>query len=336
VCLVRPSLLFLLLYGLYLPLSAVSYYITTTIPLTTFGIHVILKGHFLNRAQILVAFQGVRWAPSSTHLCPGRTAHSARSNQWRKVSRSCPIQPVANFSNPPLTNIRFISTELASLHFQEWQGISCLYGWLHFARTKVIHHQKSCATLVSIPCYASAWCGRCDRCFCWWFLGSLKVLLLQRCCVSSSLLILPPPAWITSSMVIHVIVHYDNRVILTAISWVPGRILRRFWLSFRVWCEAHTLHTSVLAEPHTAPRPVSKARAPDHVPAKIAIISQLHQGQTRPSISPELYQLGRHGSQYHYFSFIIQHYKLFIILESSVSSLNNCILPSFWKSVIWM
>jgi hypothetical protein len=74
-------------------LSAVIYSITTTIPLTTFGILVIFKGHLLNRAQILIAFQGVRWAPSSAHLCPGRTAHSARSSPWHKVSRSCPIQP---------------------------------------------------------------------------------------------------------------------------------------------------------------------------------------------------------------------------------------------------
>jgi hypothetical protein len=93
VCLVLLSWQILLPSGLCVLLTAVSYSIMTTIPLTTFGIHVILKGHTLNIAQILIAFEGVRWAPSSAHLCPGRTAYSARSNPWSKVSRSCPIQP---------------------------------------------------------------------------------------------------------------------------------------------------------------------------------------------------------------------------------------------------
>jgi hypothetical protein len=107
-------------------------------------------------------------------------------------------------------------------------------------------------------------------------------------------------------------------------------------MPFRLWCEPHPLLTSVLAEPHIARGPISGARAPDHVPAKTAFISQLHQGQTRPSIFPELYQLGLQGSQCHYFSFKIQHYELFIKLESSVSSLNNCLPPSFSMCVIWM
>jgi hypothetical protein len=39
-----------------------------------------------------------------------------------------------------------------------------------------------------------------------------------------------------------------------------------------------------------------------------------------------------HASQCHYFSFNIQHSKLLIIFELSVSSLNNCLQPSFSKS----
>jgi hypothetical protein len=87
-------------------------------------------GSVKNNTQIVIASQGVRWAPSSAHLCPGFTTYSARSNQWSKGSRSRPIQDFRHFSTPPLTNIRFIGTELASLHFQGWQGISCLDGWL--------------------------------------------------------------------------------------------------------------------------------------------------------------------------------------------------------------
>jgi hypothetical protein len=50
-----------------------------------------------NNMQIQIASDGVRWAPSSAHICPGRTQYSARSNQISKGSRSSPIQP-ATFS----------------------------------------------------------------------------------------------------------------------------------------------------------------------------------------------------------------------------------------------
>jgi hypothetical protein len=117
-----------------------------------------------------------------------------------------------------------------------------------------------------------------------------------------------------SSIVSHVIFHNDNNplttsgihVIVAAISCFLWRLVHRFWLPFWVWCEPHPLFTSVLAEPQIEPDPISGARAPDHVPAKTAIMSQLHQGQTRPSIFPESYQLGLHGSQCHYFSYKLQ------------------------------
>jgi hypothetical protein len=53
--------------------------------------------HFLsslkNTEQILIAPQGMRWAPTYAHLRPGRTTYSTRSNQWSNGSRLCPIQP---------------------------------------------------------------------------------------------------------------------------------------------------------------------------------------------------------------------------------------------------
>ena len=61
--------------------------------------------------------------------------------------------------------------------------------------------------------------------------GSVCLLLL-----SSFSLLLSPLLWITSSMVSHVIVHYENkplttsgfRVIVKADFWALSRILRRF------------------------------------------------------------------------------------------------------------
>jgi hypothetical protein len=107
-------------------------------------------------------------------------------------------------------------------------------------------------------------------------------------------------------------------------------------------CEVSPIlrRTPLLTETHIAPGPISGPRAPHHVLSKPAIISQLHHGQTRPSFSPNLYQMELHGSQCHYFSFNIQHSKLLIIFESSVSSLNNCLQSSFSKSdmnvAIWI
>jgi hypothetical protein len=50
-------------------------------------------GSLKNNSQTAIAPEGGRWAPSSAHLCPGQRAYRARSNQWSKGSRSCPIQP---------------------------------------------------------------------------------------------------------------------------------------------------------------------------------------------------------------------------------------------------
>jgi hypothetical protein len=47
-----------------------------------------------------------------------------------------------HFSTPPLTNIRFKDRDLASLHFQEWQGIPSLDGRMSFVKTIIIHPVK--------------------------------------------------------------------------------------------------------------------------------------------------------------------------------------------------
>jgi hypothetical protein len=83
-------------------------------------------------------------------------------------------------------------------------------------------------------------------------------------------------------------------VFLSAIYWVLWRILHRFWLPFTMWGEPCPPPTSLLAETHIGPGPISGPKAPHHVLSNTAIISQLHHGQTAPSIFPELYQLELH------------------------------------------
>jgi hypothetical protein len=46
--------------------------------------------------------------------------------------------------------------------------------------------------------------------------------------------------------------------------------LRRFCLTFTMWGEPHPPLTSVLAEPHIVPYPVTGSRAPDHVPSGLS------------------------------------------------------------------
>jgi hypothetical protein len=98
-------------------------------------------------------------------------------------------------------------------------------------------------------------CGRCGRCFAWWFLGNLSALL-RKCFVSCSpLLILPPLVWIISYIVGHVTLFYENHplstsgihVIVKAIFWVPCRISRRFFLiAFQgvIWQDIYQIKTA--------------------------------------------------------------------------------------------
>jgi hypothetical protein len=56
-------------------------------PMTTSGIHVIMTASSwgicrILRRLFLMAFHGVRWTPSSIHLCRGLSPYSHRSNQW--------------------------------------------------------------------------------------------------------------------------------------------------------------------------------------------------------------------------------------------------------------
>jgi hypothetical protein len=136
-----------------------------------------------------------------------------------------------------------------------------------------------------------ACCGRCDRCFCWWFFGRVNILLYQKSCVwCASLLMLLPAVWITPSIVSDVIVHYDNHpltasgihVIVKADLWALWRIIRRLRLPIRAWDEPRPPLTSVLANPLIVPGPISAARAPDCV-IQPATISQLHHWQALSS-----------------------------------------------------
>jgi hypothetical protein len=113
VCLVLLPLFSLLLsWLLWITSSMVSHVIVhyDKHPLTTSGIHVIVKADFWVLSRIPRTFwlplRAWGWAPSSAHLCPGRPPYSARSNQWSKGSRSC-----VPSSRPPWTSTVFLVAE---------------------------------------------------------------------------------------------------------------------------------------------------------------------------------------------------------------------------------
>jgi hypothetical protein len=95
-------------------------------------------------------------------------------------------------------------------------------------------------------------------------------------------------------------------------------------LAFNVWGEPHPPLTCVLAKSHIAPGGISGSSAPDHFSTAPWTNVPFH----FPSVVPA-------GASLFTMSLLLfQHFKLLIIFESCVSSLNNCLQSSFSKSVI--
>jgi hypothetical protein len=105
------------------------------------------------KTQILIASHGVRWGEPRTlltsimaepHIAPG------------PISRARAPDHVPS-SLPPFLNSNSTMDK----------KLPCLDGWLSFVSTIVIHDEKSCSSVIYIPCYALACSRRCNRCFCW-------------------------------------------------------------------------------------------------------------------------------------------------------------------------